>query len=80
MVFQYYADSDMLYIRLADGISTNSEEVAPDIVLDFGDDDQVIGIEIEDASNHVDLAKLEVASLPIVDLVMRRHVEVAAEL
>ncbi|HCJ79342.1 MAG TPA: hypothetical protein DHV84_05045, partial [Desulfotomaculum sp.] len=35
MVFQYYPDTDMLYIKLADGISTESEEVASGIVLDF---------------------------------------------
>ena len=35
MIFQYYPDTDMLYIKLANGVSTESEEVAPGIVLDF---------------------------------------------
>jgi uncharacterized protein YuzE len=50
MQFQYFPESDMLYIKLADGISVESEEVAIGFVLDFDKAQQVIGIEIEDAS------------------------------
>jgi len=32
----------------------------------------VIGIEIEDASLHMDLSKLEISALPLVDLVMKQ--------
>ena len=35
MMVQYYPDTDMLYIKLAEGSSTDSEEVAPGIVLDL---------------------------------------------
>jgi len=59
MVFQYYPDTDMLYVKLADGISTESEEVAPGIVLDFDEHNRVVGIEIEDASKFIDLSRLE---------------------
>ena len=48
MIFQCYPDTDMLYIELAAGVSTESEEVAPGIVLDFDERNQVIGIEIEE--------------------------------
>jgi len=70
MVFQYYSDTDMLYIKFADGISTESEEVAPGIVLDFDEHNRIIGIEIEDASNLIDLSRLELKSLPVVNLVL----------
>jgi uncharacterized protein YuzE len=50
MIFEYHPDTDMLYIKLGAGVSAESEEVAPGIVLDFDERDQVIGIEIEDAS------------------------------
>ncbi len=50
MVFEYYVDSDMLYIKLAEGRSTESEEIAPGVVLNFDERNRVIGIEIEDAS------------------------------
>jgi len=39
----------MLYIRLMDAESVESEEVAQGIVLDFDQDNRVVGIEIEDA-------------------------------
>jgi len=45
MIFQYYPETDMLYIELANGVSTESEEVAPGIALDFDERNQVIGIE-----------------------------------
>ena len=70
MVFQYHLDTDMLYIKLADRASAESEEVAPGIVLDFDKHNQVVGIEIEDASTFIDLSRLEVLALPIVNLVL----------
>lgn len=62
----------MLYIKLSEGISTESEEVAPGIVLDFNEQNQVVGIEIEDASKFIDLSRLEVSALPIADLILRK--------
>jgi uncharacterized protein YuzE len=59
MIFQYYPETDMLYIELARSVSTESEEVAPNIVLDFDENNQVIGIEIEDASKFIELSRLE---------------------
>lgn len=48
----------MLYIKLAEGVSTESEEVVEGVVLDFDEHCRVIGIEIEDASKLVDLSRL----------------------
>lgn len=73
VVFQYFPESDMLYIKLIDGISTESEEVAPYVVLDFDADNRVLGIEIEDASRRMDLSKLEISALPIVNLVFSQQ-------
>ena len=80
MIFQYYADTDMLYIKLSDGTSTESEEVATGIVLDFDNKNRLIGIEIENAATFVDLSRLEVSALPIVDLILseRNSIGVAA--
>lgn len=72
MVFQYFPESDMLYIKLKDGVNTESEEVAPNIVLDYDEADHVIGIEIEDASLQMDLSRLEISALPLVDLIMKQ--------
>ncbi|HDN78988.1 MAG TPA: DUF2283 domain-containing protein, partial [Chloroflexi bacterium] len=35
MIFEYYPETDMLYIKLVEGVSVESEEVAPGIVLDY---------------------------------------------
>lgn len=72
MVFEYFPETDMLYIKLKDGVSTESEEVAPNIVFDYDNTNHVIGIEIEDASLQMDLSKLEISSLPLVDLIMKQ--------
>jgi len=74
MVFEYYPDTDMLYIKLADGISIESEEVAPGIVLDFDEHNRVIGVEVEDASKFIDLSRLELRALPVVDLILSERV------
>ncbi len=72
MVFEYFPDTDMLYIKLAAGTSTDSQEVAPGVVLDFDETNRVIGIEIEDATTAVDLSRLEVSALPIAELVLSK--------
>lgn len=73
MIFQYHSDTDMLYIKLAARVSLESVEVAPGIVLDYDDRNQVIGIEIEDASRLVDLSRLEVSSLPLSNLIFSKE-------
>jgi uncharacterized protein YuzE len=78
MVFEYYPDSDMLYIRLADGTSTESEEIAPGVVLDFDESNRVIGVEIEDASKFIDLSRLELRALPVADLILRERIPAGA--
>jgi len=65
MKFDYYADTDSLYIDLSDHPSVESEEVAPGVVLDFDAAGHVVGIDIEDASKLVDLSKLESNALPV---------------
>lgn len=74
MIFEYYADTDMLYIRLAEGISVESEEVAPGVVLDFDEANRILGVEVEEASKVVDLSRLELRALPIADLLLREMV------
>ncbi len=73
MFFQYHPDTDMLYLKLVPKVSTESEEVAPGVVLDFDERNQVIGIEIEDASTFIDLSRLEVSALPIVNLMLSKE-------
>jgi hypothetical protein len=65
MKFNYYSETDSLYISLSDNISVDSQEIIPNIVLDFDIEGKLVGIDIDQASQTVDLSKLEVESLPI---------------
>lgn len=68
MKFHYYAETDSLYIDLSEKSSVESVEVNPGVVLDFGDDGKIVGIDIDHASQVVDLSHLEARSLPVVNL------------
>lgn len=65
MRFQYYPETDSLYIDLAEKPSVDSREVAPGIVLDFDDSGRLVGIDIDQASTLVNWSRLELGSLPI---------------
>lgn len=65
MLCQYYPDTDMLYVKLVDDASSESEEVAPGMILDFDRNGRVNGIEIEDASKFIDLSRVEILALPV---------------
>jgi uncharacterized protein YuzE len=64
MKMSYHSDVDCLYIKLSETPSVDSEEVRPGVVLDFGADGQLVGIDIEYASKHIDLTTLDASSLP----------------
>ena len=70
MLFEYYPDTDMLYIKLGSGVSTESEEIAPGVVIDFDSLNQLLGVEIEDASKLIDLSRLELRALPVSNLIL----------
>jgi len=70
MIFEYHPETDMLYIKLADGVSAESEEVSPGVVLDYDENNRTIGIEIEDAGKFIDLSRLELTAMPIVNLII----------
>lgn len=65
MKFSYHADTDSLYIDLADRPSLDSWEVTPDVVIDVDAEGRIVGIEIQHASEVVDLSRLESESLPV---------------
>ncbi|MBM3324903.1 MAG: DUF2283 domain-containing protein [Calditrichaeota bacterium] len=65
MRFHYYPDTDSLYIDLSEKASTDSREVAPGVVLDFDAEGHLVGIDIDHASQIVNLSRLEAESLPV---------------
>jgi len=59
MQVQYNAKTDLLYIRLDNQTQpVINRRVSEDVVLDIGENDRIVGIEILDASRHVDLGML----------------------
>ena len=55
----YDDKSDLLYIRFDDRKQeVINKRVSEDVVLDLGDGDRIIGIEIIDASKHIRLEQL----------------------
>ncbi len=60
MKIEYFPDTDSLYIELKEGSeSIESKEVAQGFVLDFDDNGNVIGIDIDTlASQKVDLGSV----------------------
>jgi len=55
----YNDKTDLLYIRFDDRKQdVINRRVSDDIVLDIGENDKIVGIEILDASKHVNLERL----------------------
>ncbi len=65
MKFHYYPETDSLYIDLSEKTSVDSQEVAPGIVLDFDSEGHLVGIDIDHASELINIFSLETKALPI---------------
>jgi uncharacterized protein YuzE len=64
MKLHYYPDTDSLYIDLNARASSDSKEVAEGVVVDFDEDGNIVGIDIDHASKKLDLKILETEALP----------------
>ena len=65
MKLHYYLETDSLYIDLADRPSAESRNVAPGVVLDFDANGVLVGIDIDHASQKLDLSRVETIALPL---------------
>ena len=70
MKFLYYPDTDSLYIELSEKPSADSTEVAPGVILDLDEEGQLVGIDIDHASQIANLSTLEAKSLPVQTLTL----------
>jgi uncharacterized protein YuzE len=66
MKLNYYADTDSLYIDLSERPSVESREITEGVVLDYDAEGNLVGIDIDNASQKVDLKKLTVNKLPAI--------------
>jgi uncharacterized protein YuzE len=65
MKLHYYAETDSLYIDLAEGTSIDSREISEDLVVDYGEDGRIVGLDIQHASQYLNLSKIETEHLPL---------------
>lgn len=70
MKLHYYPETDSLYIDLKAKPSVDSREIAEGLVVDFDEEGHVVGIDIEHASEKLDLKSLETEALPAVTVKM----------
>lgn len=64
MKLNYHPDTDSLYIDLAERPGTESREVSEGVVLDYDADGKLVGIDIDNASDKVELKHLILSKLP----------------
>ena len=64
MRLQYDSETDSLYIHLSEENSAESEEVAEGVVLDFSDTGELVGIDIQHASERTDVARMIFEQIP----------------
>jgi len=65
MKLHYDRETDSLYIDLNARPSVDSREVQEGVVIDLDEKGQIVGIDIQHASQILDLATLETESLPV---------------
>ena len=66
MKLSYYPDTDSLYIDLLEKPSVESREISEGVVLDYDEAGNMVGIDIDNASQKVALKELTLSKLPFV--------------
>ena len=65
MKINYYPETDSLYIDLSEKSSVESKEISEGVVLDYDVEGKLVGIDIDNASNKVQLKELTLRRLPV---------------
>lgn len=65
MKINYDPQTNSLYIDLSDKSGVESEVVTDNFVVDFGEDGEPVGFDIQHAGTTVDLTELVVRDLPV---------------
>ena len=64
MKLHYYAETDSLYIELREGAGVEVREIADGLNADLDAEGRVVGLDIDRASQKLDLTTLETFALP----------------
>ncbi|MCY3659200.1 MAG: DUF2283 domain-containing protein [Caldilineaceae bacterium] len=65
MKLRYFPETDSLYIELKAAPGAETLEVADGLNADLDDKGEVVGLDIDHASQRLDLATLETEDLPV---------------
>ena len=63
MKLNYHRDTDSLYIDLSERTSVESREVSEGIVLDYDAEGNLVGIDIDNAHDRVQLDRLVISHM-----------------
>jgi len=66
MRIEYFPDTDSLYIDLDERPGVDAREVGDGIVIDLDEGGHLVGIDIDQASKHLDLGTLDLRRIPFV--------------
>ena len=64
MKLNYHPDTDSLYIDLSEKPSIETREISQGVLLDYDVDGNLVGIDIDNASEKVQLKNLILSKLP----------------
>jgi len=64
MKLSYYKDTDSLYIDLSSKPSVDSVEISEGVVVDYDEEGNIAGIDIDNASRKVDLREVSLSKIP----------------
>lgn len=64
MKLNYHPDTDSLYIDLSSRVSAESREISPGVVLDYDNEGNLVGIDIDNASHKLDLKDITLFRIP----------------
>jgi len=64
----YFKDEDVLYLAISEGQEANSVELYPNVTAEINDKDELIGLEILEASQFVRDYILETAQVRLLNL------------
>ena len=73
MKLSYYPDTDSLYIDLSARPSAESREVSEGVVLDYDEDGNLAGIDIDNASKKLDLSEVVTSHIPVHNAAVMVH-------
>ena len=64
MTIKYFPESDSLYIDLSSMKSVESKEISEGVVVDYDNNGNIVGIDIDEASKKLDLKEIIINRLP----------------